>query len=118
METAIFIAKPLSDHLDKVKVLLNKATEEYDFNVKCAISNLGFSELIALNTSSYEGKDLKRAAIDMVEVSDKIERENIIASITTYYQLIQSRANEAGKISKNDMLAVIGYFQSEVRMAA
>ena len=118
METATFIAKPLSDHLDKVRVLINKASEAYDFNVKCAISNLGFSELIALNTSSYEGKDLKRAAIDLVEVSNKAELENVIASVTAYYQLIQARMNQAGKISKHDMLAVINCFCSETRMAA
>jgi len=118
METAIFITKPLSDHLDKVKVLLNKATAEYNFNVKCAISDLGFSDLIALNTSSYEGKDLKRAAIDMVEVSNRVEREKIIASISAYYQLIQSRMNEAGKISKNDMLEVLNNLYSEEKMAA
>ena len=118
METQIFIAKPLSDHLDKVRVLLNKATAAYDFNVKCASSNFGNNGLIALNTSTYEGKDLKRAAIDIVEVPNKVERENIIASITAYYQLVQARANAAGKISKDDMLAVLNYFSSEEKMAA
>jgi len=118
METKAFITKPLSDHLAKVKVLLNKANDKCDFNVKCASSNLGFSELIALNTSSYEGKDLKRAAIDFVEVPNKNERENVIASITAYYQLVQARANKAGRLSKNDMLAVIDYFYSEEKMAA
>jgi len=118
METKIILSKPLSDHLDKVKVLLNKATEEYDFNVKCAASNFGYCEIIALDTSSYEGKTLKKAAIDILEVPSPDERENIIASITTYYQLVQSRANEAGKISKKDMQDVLNNLYSEVKMAA
>jgi len=118
METKVIISKPLSDHLDKVKVLLNRATEAYDFNVKCASSNFGYCELIALDTSSYEGKTLKKAAIDIVEVPNPAERADIIASITTYYQLVQSRANEAGKISKKDMQDVLNNLYSEARMAA
>jgi len=118
METKIMLSKPLSAHLDKVKVLLNKATEEYDFNVKCASSNFGYGELIALDTSSYEGKTLKKAAIDIVEVANAAEQEDIIASISAYYQLVQSRANDAGKISKKDMIDVLNNLYSEAKMAA
>jgi len=118
METKLMITKPLSDHLNKVKVLLNRATEEYNFNVKCASSNYGYCEIIALDTSSYEGKTLKKAAIDIVEVPNPSEREDIIASISAYYQLVQSRTNEAGQITKKDMLDVISNLYSEAKMAA
>ena len=118
MESRITLTKPMADHLDKVKVLLTKASDDYGFNVKCASSNLGYSELIALDTSSYEGKTLKKAAIDILDVPNAHERQHLLASITAYYQLVQARANEGGKISKKDMQEVINSLYSEARMAA
>jgi hypothetical protein len=98
--------------------LLTKSSEDCDFNVKCANSSFGYYELVALDTSSYEGKTLKKAAIDIVEVPSPSERELLLASISTYYQLVQSKANAAGKISKKDMLDVLNSFYGGVRMAA
>ena len=112
------LAKPFTDHLDKVRILLQKAPQGYDFQVKCASSTLNYSDLIALNTSSYEGQSLKRSAIDIIEIKNQQEREQVIAAISTYYQLVQARVNEAGKISKDDMLYVLNSYYSEQAMAA
>ena len=118
METNFLLAKPFTDHLDKVRILLQRAPQGYDFQVKCAGSTLNYSELIAVNTSCYEGQGLKRSAIDIIEIQNQQERENVLAAISTYYQLVQARVNEAGKISKHDMLYVLNSFNSDQKMAA
>jgi aspartate 1-decarboxylase len=119
MQTQVVLSTALTNHLNKVRVLLMKASEDYIFNVKCANSSFGYYELIALDTSSYEGKTLKKAAIDIVEIPNPGERETLMASISAYYQLVQSKANAAGKISKSDMVAILNQlYSSEARIAA
>jgi hypothetical protein len=118
MSAKIVLTTALTNHLNKVRVLLTKASEDYNFNVKCANSNFGYYELIALDTSSYEGKTLKKAAIDIVEIPNPSERETLLASISAYYQLVQSKANAAGKISKSDMVSILNDLYSESRIAA
>ena len=114
----IVVTRALNDHLSKVRTLVNIATEDYNFNVKCVNSNLGFYELIALDTSSYDGKTLTKAAIDIVEVPASGERETLMASINGYYWLVQSKANKSGKISKKDMQDILNSLYSDERMAA
>lgn len=118
MKTKVVLTSALANHLKKVRVLLTKASEDYNFNVKCANSNFGYYELIALDTSSYEGKTLKKAAIDIVEVPTPGEREALMASILTYYRLVQAKANAAGKISKRDMTDILNDLFSNPRAAA
>jgi hypothetical protein len=118
METKVVLNAALTNHLNKVRVLLTKSSDGCAFNVKCANSSFGYYELIALDTSSYEGQTLKKAAIDIVEVPSPVEREGLLASIAAYYQLVQSKANAAGKISKRDMLDVLNSLYDGVRMAA
>jgi hypothetical protein len=118
METKLVLTTALANHLNKVRVLLTKSSEDCNFNVKCANSSFGYYELIALDTSSYEGKTLKKAAIDIVEVPSPSEREILMASITTYYQLVQAKSDATGKISKSDMLEVLNNLNAKVRMAA
>jgi hypothetical protein len=118
METKVVITTALSNHLNKVRVLVTKSSEDCNFNVKCANSSFGYYELIALDTSSYEGKTLKKAAIDILEVPSPSERETLLASIAAYYQLVQAKANGAGKISKSDMLDILDNLYTEGRMAA
>ena len=118
MHTKVILSTALANHLNKVRVLVNKASEDCNFNVKCANSNFGYYELIALDTSSYEGKTLKKAAIDIVEVPSPGERETLLASISAYYQLVQSKANAAGRISKSDMMDILNNLYSVGRMAA
>src|SRR5688572_30245154 len=107
MTTKVALNAALTNHLNKVRVLLTKSSEDCNFNVKCANSSFGYYELIALDTSSYEGKTLKKAAIDIVEVPSPSERETLLASIAAYYQLVQAKANAAGKISKSDMMEIL-----------
>lgn len=119
MKTKVIVTTALANHLNKVRVLLTKASEDYNFNVKCANSHFGYYELIALDTSSYQGKTLKKAAIDILEVPSPGEREALLASITAYYQLVQARANAAGQISKHDMMEILEDLYSETpRLAA
>ena len=118
MKTPFVLTTALANHLNKVRVLLTKASEDYHFNVKCANSNFGYYELIALDTSSYEGKTLKKAAIDIVEIPSPSERESLLASILAYYQLVQSKANAAGKISKRDMVDILDGLFNGARIAA
>jgi hypothetical protein len=118
METKIVLTTALSNHLNKVRVLVSKSSESCNFNVKCANSSFGYYELIALDTSSYEGKTLKKAAIDIVEVPSPSDREALMASISTYYQLVQAKSDASGKISKRDMLEVLNRLNANVRMAA
>jgi hypothetical protein len=118
MKTKVVLTTALANHLKKVRVLLTKASEDYNFNVKCANSNFGYYELIALDTSSYEGKTLKKAAIDIVEIPGPGERETLLASIWAYYQLVQSKANAAGKISKTDMMDILNDLINGSRVAA
>jgi hypothetical protein len=118
METKVVITTALANHLNKVRVLVSKSSEECNFNVKCANSSFGYYELIALDTSSYEGKTLKKAAIDIVEVPSPSERESLLASIAAYYQMVQAKANGAGKISKSDMLDILDNLYSAGRLAA
>ena len=119
METKTVISTALTNHLNKVRVLLTKSSENCNFNVKCANSSFGYYELIALDTSSYEGKTLKKAAIDIVEVPSPSEREALMASISTYYQLVQAKSDASGKISKRDMLEVLNNLsRGQIRMAA
>jgi hypothetical protein len=118
METKTVLSTALTNHLNKVRVLLTKSSENCNFNVKCANSNFGYYELIALDTSSYEGKTLKKAAIDIVEVPSPGEREALLASISTYYQLVQAKSDASGKISKRDMLEVLNNLKGQIRMAA
>ena len=112
------VTSALNDHLSKVRTLVNNATEDYNFNVKCVNSNVGYYNLIALDTSSYDGKTLTKAAIDVVEVPSSGERENIMASINAYCWLVQSKANAAGKIGKKDMQDILNSFYCDQRMAA
>jgi hypothetical protein len=118
MQTKVVITTALANHLNKVRVLLTKASEDYNFNVKCANSSFGYYELIALDTSSYEGKTLKKAAIDIVEVPGPSERESLLASIAAYYQMVQAKANAAGKISKSDMVEILNDLSRNSRIAA
>ena len=118
MSAKVELTTALTNHLNKVRVLLTKSSEDCNFNVKCANSSFGYYELIALDTSSYEGKTLKKAAIDIVEVPSPSEREVLLASIATYYQLVQAKSDAAGKISKRDMLEILNNLYSEGRMAA
>jgi hypothetical protein len=118
METNYVITTALTNHLNKVRVLLTKSSEDCNFNVKCANSSFGYYELIALDTSSYEGQTLKKAAIDIVEVPSPSEREALLASISAYYQLVQAKTDAAGKISKRDMLEVLNNLNPGLRMAA
>lgn len=118
MKTKVALPTALTNHLNKVRVLLTKASEDYDFNVKCVNSKFGYYELISLDTSSYEGKTLKKAAIDIMEVPNPSERETLLASILTYYQLVQSKANAAGKISKTDMVNILNHLFSNAQLAA
>lgn len=119
MKTKVIFTTALAKHLNKVRVLLTKASEDYNFNVKCTNSHFGYYELIALDTSSYQGKKLQKTAIDIVEVPSPGERETLMASITSYFQLAQSRANAAGQISKHDMMEIIEDLYSEApRLAA
>ena len=118
METKVELNTALTNHLNKVRVLLTKSSETCNFNVKCANSSFGYYELIALDTSSYEGKTLKKAAIDIVEVPSPSEREALMASISAYYQLVQAKADKTGKISKSDMLEVLNSLKNRIRMAA
>jgi hypothetical protein len=118
MQTKVVLTTALTNHLNKVRVLLTKASDDCNFNVKCANSSFGYYELIALDTSSYEGKTLKKAAIDIVEVPSPSEREILLASIASYYQLVQAKANSAGKISKSDMMDILDNLYSEARIAA
>jgi hypothetical protein len=118
MKTPFVLTTALANHLNKVRVLLTKASEDSNFNVKCANSNFGYYELIALDTSSYEGKTLKKAAIDIVEIPSPSERDTLLGSILAYYQLVQSKANAAGKISKRDMVDILDGLFSGSRIAA
>ena len=118
MNTKVVLTTALANHLNKVRVLLTKSSETCNFNVKCANSSFGYYELIALDTSSYEGKTLKKAAIDIVEVPSPSEREALLASIATYYQLVQAKANGAGKISKQDMIDILNDLYSTGSIAA
>lgn len=118
MNTKVVLTTALANHLNKVRVLLTKSSETCNFNVKCANSSFGYYELIALDTSSYEGKTLKKAAIDIVEVPSPSEREALLASIATYYQLVQAKANGAGKISKQDMTDILNDLYSAGSIAA
>jgi hypothetical protein len=118
MKTKVVLTTALANHLNKVRVLLTKASEDGNFNVKCVNSNFGYYELISLDTSSYEGKTLQKAAIDIVEVPNPMERETLLASIWTYCQLVQSKANSAGKISKKDMIHIVNHLFSHHQMAA
>jgi hypothetical protein len=118
MNTKVVLTTALTNHLNKVRVLLTKSSEDCNFNVKCANSSFGYYELIALDTSSYEGKTLKKAAIDIVEVPSPSERETLLASIATYYQLVQAKANEAGKISKKDMTEILNDLYGQASIAA
>jgi hypothetical protein len=118
MNTKVVLSTALTNHLNKVRVLLTKSSEDCNFNVKCANSSFGYYELIALDTSSYEGKTLKKAAIDIVEVPSPSERETLLASIATYYQLVQAKANAAGKISKKDMTDILNDLYGQASIAA
>jgi hypothetical protein len=118
MEIKVVLTTALTNHLNKVRVLLTKASEDCNFNVKCVNSNFGYYELISLDTSSYEGKTLKKAAIDVVEIPNPGERETLLASISAYYQLVQSKANAAGKISRKDMINILNHLYSNYQMAA
>ena len=115
MHTKIVLNTALANHLNKVRALLTKSSEHCNFNVKCANSSFGYYELIALDTSSYEGK---KAAIDIVEVPNPSEREALLASIATYSQLVQAKADGAGKISKQDMIEVLNDLYSIGSIAA
>jgi hypothetical protein len=118
MNTKVILTAALTNHLNKVRALLTKSSENCNFNVKCANSSFGYYELIALDTSSYEGKTLKKAAIDIVEVPSPTEREALLASIATYYQLVQAKADGAGKISKKDMTDILNDLYSQGSIAA
>ncbi len=112
------VTRALNDHLTKVRTLVNHATEDYNFNVKCVNSNVGYYDLIALDTSSYDGKTLTKAAIDIVEVPASGERETVMASINAYCWLVQSKVNKSGKITKKDMQDILNSLTCEERMAA
>lgn len=118
MKTKIVLTTALTNHLNKVRVLLTKASEDYNFNVKCVNSKFGYYELISLDTSSYEGKTLKKAAIDIVEVPHPGERETLLASILAYYHMVQSKADAAGLISKTDMIDILNDLSGNSQMAA